>query len=246
MIFTGPHWWAGLVQIGVLAAELLLLLLILRRYPKISNVVILCAGLYFLAYKLWENIYNHKWPIDFSAVTYFLFGIAALLPFRPLKTTASFSGFLAGSIFIASFILFPEVHVKTSPSLYYRAMGVFNHNLLFTVSFAMMFQYRFSKSHIACIIGWLAVAAIYAEVMINVLHVSDTIEIITQIIDGSILSELIPGFTPAWWSLLIYYLLFAALLGAFLWLTYRLNSLFIKEPGEAKGGEPTPDINPTL
>lgn len=228
MIFTGPHWWAGMLQIGVLAAELLFLLLFLRRHPKFCLAAVVAAGVYFLAYKLWEYISDHKWPIDFSALSYFLFGIAALLPFRPLKTAASFSGFLAGSIFIVSFILFPETHVQTNPVFYYRAMGFFNHNLLFTASFALLFLYRFRKSHIAWILGWIAAVVIYSEVMIHVFRVADTVEVITKILDGSILSELFPGFSPAWWCLIIYYLSCAGLLSAFVWLVYRLNSAYCK------------------
>lgn len=233
MIFTGPHWWAGLLQIGVLAAELLVLLLFLRRHNKICGVVLWVIGAYFLVYKLWEYISNRKWPIDFSALTYFLFGIAALLPFRPLKTAASFSGFIAGSIFIVSFILFPEFHNQQNPVFYYRAMGFVNHNLMFTGSFLLMIRYRFKKSDIAFIVGWLIFVVAYSEIMIYGFHVVDTVEVITKIVDGSIVFNLFSEGKPTWWFLIIYYLVCIGILVAFIWLLYRLNSVFYNLSGEA-------------
>lgn len=235
MIFTGPRWWAGLMQLGIFAAELVLLFAVLRRCHRLNRAAVFLVGVYFLAYKLWEYISNRKWPIDFSALSYFLFGIAAVLPFRPLKTAASFSGFLAGGIFIVSYIVFPEFHAQTNPIFYYRAMGFFNHNLLFTMSFAMLFQYRFRPSHIVWIAGWIAAVVIYSEVMINVLHVVDTVEVLTKIIDGTILSNLFPGFTPAWWSVGLYYILCSGLLCFFIWLVYRLNRVFRRPCGAEEG-----------
>lgn len=226
MIFTGPHWWAGVVQTVVLAAELLFLLLFLRRRPKAGKIMILLVGLYFLAYKLWEYISNRKWPIDFSALTYFLFGIAAILPFRPLKTSASFSGFLAGGIFIVSFMFFPEFHARSNPILYYRAMGFANHNLLFTASVALFFQYRFRFSHIAWIVGWIIFVVVYSETMIYGFHVEDSAEIVTKIIDASIMEELFPGLALTWWGKVLYYTTGIGLLGFFIWIAYRLNAVF--------------------
>lgn len=226
MIFTGPHWWAGVVQVGVLAAELLFLLCFLRRHSKIGGVIVLVVGIYFLAYKLWEYISNHKWPIDFSALTYFLFGIAAILPLRPIKTAASFSGFLAGSIFIVSFILFPEFHNQQNPIFYYRAMGFVNHNLMFIGSFLLMIRYRFMKLDIAWIVGWIVFVVAYSEVMIYGFHIVDSIEVITKIVDGSILFKLFPGITLVWYVYLVYYLSCVCVLAFFIWLTYRLNLMF--------------------
>ena len=67
------------------------------RHRKFGLCWLWITALFLLGYKIWEYVPAGRWPLDFSAMTYFLFAVAVLLPVRPLKAAASFSGMLAGS-----------------------------------------------------------------------------------------------------------------------------------------------------
>ena len=105
-------------------------------------------GAYLLMYKFNEYGPFRAVPLDLSAVSYFLFGVAAFVPFRPLKAAGSFSAMLSGSVYFFTMILYPETHVENllDNRWFLLTMAMVNHNVMFFGGMLVCAEYRFERT----------------------------------------------------------------------------------------------------
>ncbi len=223
MIFTGPHWYLTLLQIFMIVIDLLAVYAAMRN-PKISYILLTAFGVYILVYKSVEHgLWEKKWPLDFSAITYFLFGAAALIPIRALKFVSSWSAVLAGSVFIMSILLIPEYQYADDLPERMRLMSIMNHNMLLVGGLLTLARYPFKKTDILWIAAWLFLTIAYTEALVNVAHAEQGNAMYAKILDGSIIHYVLPDFKLVLWWYIVYYLFVIVAATGFSFLILWLN-----------------------
>lgn len=171
-------------------------------------------------------------------MTYFLFAVAVLLPVRPLKAAASFSGMLAGVCFIVTLILLPEMQYDSQPNGLCLIMAILNHNLLFTGGMILAGRYPFKKTDLFWIGGWLVLAIACIEVLTHCFGFTQSNAVFTDILDGTIVFQLTGNtFALPWWYYALYYPCCLALLCLLLFLFFKVNKLLQKQ-APAVGAQP--------
>ncbi len=237
MIFTGEHWYYGILQLFLLGLDILAALGAIR-HRKFGLCWLWITALFLLGYKIWEYVPAGRWPLDFSAMTYFLFAVAVLLPVRPLKAAASFSGMLAGVCFIVTLILLPEMQYDSQPNGLCLIMAILNHNLLFTGGMILAGRYPFKKTDLFWIGGWLVLAIACIEVLTHCFGFTQSNAVFTDILDGTIVFQLTGNtFALPWWYYALYYPCCLALLCLLLFLFFKVNKLLQKQ-APAVGAQP--------
>lgn len=222
MIFTGPHWAAGVFQLLLAAAEIFLGAKALSENKFAARAAQLLIGVYFLVYKSCEYIIFHKPPVDFSAVSYFFFGLAAILPFRAPKTVSAFCGMIAGSLFIVTFSLMPEAHFDNMATPFLLTMAFFNHNLIFMGMFCVASTVKFRRTDLLWIAGFLVLLIVYAQIMAGRFGFNEA-EILTDIVNASVILYIFPQFRLTWWYYVAYYAGAAVLLGCLIAALWRIG-----------------------
>lgn len=224
MLFTGAHWYVGVLQLLLLAAETAFAARFLAVHKTVNLAFIRCAGAYLFVYKLFEYVSKQILPLDFSALSYFLMGVSAVVPLRQMRTAASFSAFLSGLIYIVSMIIFPETHFATTLRAFDCYFAMFNHNLLYIGALGISAYYAFRKEDTLWIFGWLGIYVCYAFTVVD--RFGDMGTTIMKILDGSVVNIVFPDFVPAPWYYAVYYVGCAAALCLIIVAVYALNRRF--------------------
>ena len=68
MIFTGEHWYFGLIQALLLITEIVFGLTVAKSRPVLRKILLVAVAVWFLGRKIGEIMTNHEVPFDFSAV----------------------------------------------------------------------------------------------------------------------------------------------------------------------------------
>lgn len=195
MIFTGEHWIYGAVQAAVIVAEVSLVRFVVGKNRILDRFAMWAIALFLVLYKLDEYGFGRVVPLDHSAMSYFLFGLAAVVPFRPLKCAASFSAMLSGAIYALTMLLFPENHFSevtaVTQNAFYVRMAMLNHNLLFAGGAFMCGLARFDRSDLVWLFGWYGFFMAYLKLMVDGFGVkTDNVSII-RIMDGSLVAAVL-------------------------------------------------------
>lgn len=224
MLFTGAHWYVGVLQIMLLAAETACAFRFLSAHRVVNLAFIRCAGAYLFLYKLFEYVSKQIVPLDFSVLSYFLMGVSVAVPLRQVRAAASFSAFLSGLIYTLSMIIFPETHFDTALSTEYCFFAMFNHNLLYIGSLGVSACYVFRRDDVLWIMGWLGIFVCYAYIVAHRFGVGVTT--IMQILDGSVINLVFPDFVLAPWYYAVYYIGCAAALCLIIAAVFAVNRRF--------------------
>ncbi len=230
MIFTGVHWAAGVFQALLAAAEVLFAFGPAKKNRFVSRSAVLLVGIYFLVYKTSEYVIFEKPPVDFSALSYFLFGLAAVLPLRPLKGAAAYSGLLAGSLFVLTFTLAPETHFDNMATPFLLAMAFVNHNFLFAGALCVLCSVRLRPRDLFAAAGFIAFVVVHSEIMVQVYGFTEG-EVVTEIIDASVILYILPGFSFPWWYYAVYYVCAVSILAGAGVAVYKLNARLCAQKG---------------
>ncbi len=188
----------------------------------LSYVAVFFVAAWLLVLKGIQYFELGRLPMDISAVCYFLYGICAILPFRPLKTVAAQLATLCGLVYGICMIARPDVFFEHDSNEFGRYFAIANHAMLFFGGLAMMGHVRFKKtdflwtlSAVALIVGYIEACVLYG--------VPESTAVFPEIVNGNIVYMIFPDFTPAWWYYPVYYAAFAVLTGLWLKLTYIIN-----------------------
>lgn len=228
MIFTGSYWYYGIIQFGLVAVEVLLAVFWVGRNKTFDRIAMWLIAAYLLCYKFDEYGPFSAIPLDLSAMSYFFFGMAAFVPFRPLKCAAGFSAVLSGAVYAFSMALFPENHISSISnglSFFVINMALVNHNILIVGGLFMTAQARFERVDFVWLLAWFAFFFSYIMLVTEGFGVSVKSASIMQILDGSLVADAISvSRTPLFY--VIYYTVVVAvsLTGVFLYA--RVNRAF--------------------
>ncbi len=189
---------------------------------KLSYVAVYGVAIWLIVIKTIQYIQARALPMDISAICYFLFGLCALLPFRPAKVAASQFAALCGLVYGLTVIAMPQIFNKIDPSEFGRYFAMVNHALLLFGGLAMMGHVRFKRLDLIWTISFLAAVIAYTEICIAC-HVEEGTAIFSRIIDGSIILYIVPDFSMPPWYYVVYYIAVAGLFSLWIALTYLIN-----------------------
>ncbi len=221
MIFTGEHWYFGLIQALLLITEIVFGLTVAKSRPVLRKILLVAVAVWFLGRKIGEIMTNHEVPFDFSAVAYFAVSFVVLFPTRQTFFVGAFCGFIAGSLYTLSMIVVPEVHFSRAGD-YTVLNAMFNHNMLLFISFLMSAEKKFSLRDVHWIPLYIVAYFMYALLVkdnFNITNVATTF----QILDGSIIKVLLPDFELRLWYYILYYIFALTLLSGFTAAVYFIS-----------------------
>ena len=229
MIFTGPHFYLGLIQIALVAAYVLIAVYAAGRNAIADRIVIWFIGAFLLMYKTGEYVTMGKVPVDLSAASYFLFGAVAFVPFRPLKAAASFSAMLSGAVYFFTMILYPETHVAgvqtAAVPAFDLAMAMTNHNMLFLGGLFMCAKYAFPREDYVWVLGWFAFFFAYLQLVTVGYGINYANTSIVQILTGTLVADVLGvPLTAAYY--VVYYVVVTGLCVAIITLYSLLNRTY--------------------
>lgn len=236
-MFSGnQYWWAGLL-IMILFIGLNLGVFFLRKRPDISYAIAYTIACYLLIYKTIEYIYwqaiglHIKIPVEFSAMSYFLFGIFITFKIKKFDQFPVFAAILAGTMYSVTFWIAPDSHVAGGESPFLSAMAVVNHHLLYFAGMLMLanvrkFSYKNAWQHVLCT----GVLVGYSWLIYSLTSYAEQVgkPILIEITDGSILNYLATNGSIPTWILPIYYIACVILFGALVCGFYSLNNICAK------------------
>lgn len=231
MIFTGEHWTYGVVQAAIIAAQVLLAVFVVGKNRTFDRIAMWVIAVFLLMYKLDEYGYGRVIPLDHSVMSYFLFGVAAIVPFRPLKGAASFSAMLSGTIYALTMLLFPENHFSaataTTQDVFLVRMAMVNHNLLVTGGMFMCSLARFEREDFVWLLGWQGFFMAYLKLMTDGFGANTDNVSIIKIMDGSLVATVLDvSVTPTYVA--VYYVVIAGVCAGLVAAFAALNRAFAR------------------
>lgn len=209
---------------------------LLRNKPQVSYAIAYTIALYLFVYKIGEYVYYQaiglhlKFPVEFSALSYFLLAISVVFRIKKMDQFGAFAGMLAGLMYSVSFWISPMSFVNSMDTMFLFIMAILNHHLLYFAGALLLFNVR-KYNFKDCWIMLLGVGAmvgyswiIYLFTPYASLYGKPTI---IQICDGSILDWLGLQDVPTW-GYVLYLVLAVILLFGLLAGFYWANSLEVK------------------
>lgn len=244
MFGNNEYWWAGLL-IFLLFVALNTVIFLLRNNPKLSYAISYSIAGFLLVYKITEYIYwqaigeHLHFPVEFSALSYFVFAIFTVFRLKKIDGFASFTAILAGMFYSISFWVSPDSFISSMETKFLFATAIINHHLLYTAGMLMLMNVRKfkPKNFYQHFIGaGLMVAYSWIIHLFTDYTAVEGKPIIIQITDGSILNWLFHSANPTGGTLALYYvvtvLLFCLVVAGY----YGLNRLSVKR--RVKAGLP--------
>lgn len=229
MITTGPYDYLGYIQAAVVVCYVLLAVFVAGRNKWLDTLVVWFIAAYLLAYKFDEYGPFSSYPIDLSAMSYFVFGFAAFIPFRPLKAAGSFTAMLSGAVYFVTMTFFPNTHVEslTFNRWFLLTMAMVNHNLMFVGGLFMCARHKFGRTGMVWILGWFAFFFAYLELLTVGYGINYQVTSIVEIMQGTLVAEVLGlELTPTYYVL--YYIIVVGLSVALLALFDLLNKAFTR------------------
>ncbi len=237
MFGGNTYWWAGLAVL-LLFVGLNVAVFTLRDKPELSYKIAYGIAFFLILYKTSEYIYwqavgqHLKVPVEFSAISYFLFGITIVFRIKKLDVLGAFCGFLAGMFYSVASWVSPDSFVNNGlqESIFLFIMAIVNHHALYFGSILMIANVRrfeIKKTWWCNLVG-IAVMIGYSWIMHLFTPYTELYGklIFIRITDGSILNYLFPSLvvTPLFTAIyfVVVSILFTFLLLFFYWLNGRL------------------------
>ena len=199
-----------------------------QKNRTLSYIAIYGVAAWLLYFKISEFAGSGRMPMDISAVCYFVYGFFAILPVRPLKVAAGQICALCGLVYAICMLVMPQVFSARDATEIGRYFAVANHSLLFFGGLVMMVHVGFRKLDLICTGLVLGGIIAYTEICVAT-GVQQGTAIFSQIIDGSVILVVAPGFTLSWWYYILYYTVVLSLLGLWILLTYAVNRRTVPE-----------------
>lgn len=231
MFGGNEYWWAAVLML-LLFITLNLIVFLLRNKPRLSYAIAYTIALLLLIYKTGENIRwqiigdHMNFPVEFSAVSYFLFGIFIVLRIRQADTFAVFAAILAGTMYHVAFWVLPDSFLPGGNVTYLLVMAIINHSLLYLGGMLMLVNARKFRLR-DCYQSVIGIGLLIGYSWMIHLHTDYSAlkgkPIIIQITDGTILYRLSPTITLTDGLLTAYYIALTLLVCALFAALYTVN-----------------------
>lgn len=193
----------------------------------LSGVAVYGVAVWFLIFKGAEYFGSGRLPMDISAVCYFLYMIAAILPVRPFKLAVAQLSALCGLVYGIAIFFAPQIFRTQDPKDLTLFLAIVNHALLFFGGMSVIVRFPLKISDVIWTVVLLAAIITYIEICV-MQGVAEGNAVFSKIVDGSIIMFAVPGSTMHWWYYVLYYPIVFTLLGLWIALTYVLNRRVVR------------------
>ena len=203
--------------IGILVGETLLAVT-LRNYRRISYAMVYVIALFVFAFHVWYFIDQralHKYPSEFSHISYFIFSVCVIVGGKKTQAFASFCGMVTGIGFIIGGCFSPASMLTDAENGATLVISVMRHELLWLGGLLLFLNVaRFDIKDI-----WISVVGIALIVGFSFLvhyhyiypdFVKWDDMVIIKIATGTILGYVISGELPMWLRVGTVIVIFAA------------------------------------
>jgi len=198
MFGNNTYWWAGLLVL-VLFAAINVAVFLLRNKPKVSYTIAWCIACYLLCMKIGEYTYwqviglHYKFPVEFSALSYFFFGITVTFRLKKVQQFPLWAAFMAGTMYSVAFWIAPDSFVYNTDPPFWVWLAFCNHHLLYFGAMLMIANVTRleAKAWWQQVVGGLACVG-YSWIIYLFTDYANQVEkpLIIQMTDGSIMEFL--------------------------------------------------------
>ena len=170
-----------------------ILIYLLAPKEKLLKIILYVIVIYLLIYKIGEYYYhliiekNNQYPVEFSAVSYFLLSIGVLVKWKGLREFASFLATLSGLFYAIANIIAPESFLHNTR--YYLEMARINHTLLFIAGLITNTIY-FNRGYKYPYIVGIILVIIHAFIAKYIFSYSDTSYVIYEVVLATFLKDI--------------------------------------------------------
>jgi hypothetical protein len=181
-----------------------------KVHKKKKRMILLSIAILLLIYKITEytiyglNLEIGKVPIEFSTLSYFLFGMTILFHIKLLYPIAAFTSFISGIGYLIAFIFIGEQYVLVN-GLYTTIVSFTSHFILFFGSILLKSFFEVKKEHIKYILVYTVIYLIYVIIVNSFINLDDSFLFIQILLKADILAYFIPSQAVDGFVYFIYY-----------------------------------------
>ncbi|MFH0767836.1 MAG: hypothetical protein ABH890_04490 [Bacillota bacterium] len=215
----------------VLVHIILIGFLKINQKPSLLILKIIC--LYLITYKSIE--YGMNWiqgdftkiPLEYSAISYFLFSITYLFNVKSLKPFVTFAAFFSGINYILTFpFLGPQMVVDNG--LISTLFSVANHGLLYLGSMIVMKNYVYTKESRKAILIYTFFVITYTLMMPYLITLNNSHLFIYPLLDGRMLNSAFGTNVINGLVYIPYYIFLISCYWVIISLFYKINSIIYR------------------
>ena len=189
--------------IGILIAETLLAVA-LRIYRRTSYVIVYLIALFVFVFHVWYFLDQrtlHKYPSEFSHISYFIFSVCVIVGGRKLQAFASFCGMVTGIGFIIGGCFSPASMLTDAENGATLVISVMRHEILWLGGLMLFLNVgRFEVRDIWIPFLGIALIVVYSLLMYHGIIYPDFAKpqgmVIVKIVYGTILGYVTGGVVP--------------------------------------------------
>ena len=218
----------GVLTLFVIALEIIASIYASKR-KNLVKTLLFCASTFILTYEIASFFTTHKMPIAFSHFSYFLFAIAVFLPSRRIKSIASFCAFVSGAVYLAGWIVYPDVIYANQPFESVRMVGFLLHNMMLFGALLLYTQIKLEKLDVLYVLAFVAFIVVYTEVAVHICASDQANFLTVGVIEATLIHQIAPSFALKWWWYILWYALVAVAFWGMWELTSFINRLLLRQ-----------------
>lgn len=216
---------AGLTAmlIGILLGETLLAVA-LNKYRRISYALTYVIALLVFVFHVWYFVDQralHKYPSEFSHISYFIFSVSVIVGGRKMQAFASFCGLVTGIGFIIGGCFSPSSMLADAENGATMVISVARHEILYLGGLLLFLNVgRFEVKDVWIPFVGIVLIVVYSLLLYHGIIYPDFAKpqgmVVIKIVYGTILGYVIPGELPVWLRVFSVILVLGLVAGAML------------------------------
>ncbi len=230
------YWWISLI-ILIMAALMVTCAWLLRKNRKANMITLFVVSLVLLIFKSIQfgiDRSAHRYPIEFSHMSYFILGATMTVGVKKLRPFAGLCAFISGLAFVLAGIFAPTPIYEDAENTFNWVTGIIQHEVLLFAGLCIIFNTdKYSIKDIWIPAVGIVIMFIFSALVYNKVIYPDLLDknrenmIIIFVLFGTILQYVLPAgtFIPVWLRVLSI-IIEVILLSIVLWSFYFINNKF--------------------
>ncbi len=230
------YWWISLI-ILIMAALMVTCAWLLRKNRKANMITLFVVSLVLLIFKSIQfgiDRSAHRYPIEFSHMSYFILGATMTVGVKKLRPFAGLCAFISGLAFVLAGIFAPTPIYEDAENTFNWVTGIIQHEVLLFAGLCIIFNTdKYSIKDIWIPAVGIVIMFIFSVLVYNKVIYPDLLDknrenmIIIFVLFGTILQYVLPAgtFIPVWLRVLSI-IIEVILLSIVLWSFYFINNKF--------------------
>ncbi len=230
------YWWISLI-ILIMAALMVTCAWLLRKNRKANMITLFVVSIVLLIFKSIQfgiDRSAHRYPIEFSHMSYFILGATMTVGVKKLRPFAGLCAFISGLAFVLAGIFAPAPIYEDAENIFNWVTGIIQHEVLLFAGLCIIFNTdKYSIKDIWIPAVGIVIMFIFSVLVYNKVIYPDLLDknrenmIIIFVLFGTILQYVLPAgtFIPVWLRVLSI-IIEVILLSIVLWSFYFINNKF--------------------